>query len=143
MSDTPQEARVETPQTTHLHQAAFFSGIIPHPAIMEQYRAIDPAYPGRIFAMAEREQAHRHAMNRDNQADATKLQKGLLLQSAAGPICALLVVTLLGGVGTWLALAGHDWVAGTVFATALVAIIPAIMGQRKAKVDESTEVDNV
>jgi len=40
-----------------------FTGPLPPPDIMRAYGAVDPSFPERIMAMAEREQAHAHAMD--------------------------------------------------------------------------------
>ena len=41
-----------------------FSGPLPPPRMMEQYNLIDPTFANRILQIAEREQAHRHGMDK-------------------------------------------------------------------------------
>ena len=49
----------------------FTSGPIPSPEVLRQYEALHPDLPDKIFAMAQKEQEHRHAVD---------LQKLSLLQ---------------------------------------------------------------
>ena len=42
-----------------------FSGPVPHPALMKEYAEIDPDFPKRLFEIAERQQIHDHAVEKD------------------------------------------------------------------------------
>lgn len=42
-----------------------FSGPIPPPDVLSEYREIDSSFPERCMKMAEKEQEHRHAMERE------------------------------------------------------------------------------
>lgn len=45
-----------------LRKTEVFSGPLPPPSILKQYDGISEGFAGRIVAMAEREQAHRHSI---------------------------------------------------------------------------------
>lgn len=52
---------IETAQTASIQEIKTleqFSGPVPHPDYMEQYKNIDPSLPGRFTAMAEKALAH-------------------------------------------------------------------------------------
>ncbi len=57
------------PQKNHtiIEQQKFFAGPIPSPEVMQEYKDIDPGLPDRIMTMAEKQQAHRTAMERREQ----------------------------------------------------------------------------
>jgi uncharacterized membrane protein len=123
-----------------------FSGAVPPPALMEQYKSIDPTFPERFFTMAELEQRHRIQMDTENQRDASKLQRYLITQDLYGKVVALVVVVVMVAAGVWLTLKGHDWVGGSVFTTSLVGAVALFFGQSKRKnetePDQKTENPN-
>lgn len=69
------------------------SGPLPSPRVMNAYRELGEDFPERIFAMAEKEQAHRHEIANRNSRTASFAQK-------AGVVLAglLALVGVLGGV---------------------------------------------
>lgn len=56
----------------HAH-ASWFSGPVPSPGHMKEYAEIDPSFPDRFFAMAEKQQAHDQAVEKDIIATNTKI----------------------------------------------------------------------
>ena len=61
---TPQPSHIVTATETKIVK----SGPIPDPATLQQYDILVPGSAQRIIAMAEREQAHRHAREAEEQA---------------------------------------------------------------------------
>lgn len=96
--------------------ASRFSGPVPSPSHMKEYAEIGQSFPERFLAMAEKQQAHDHAVEKDILATNTKiiseyqaLEKrgqtlGFLLAAAgivAGVITSILGAPLAGGlIGT-------------------------------------------
>ncbi len=54
------------PQGAFVAQQEFYSGPIPHPAIMSQYKELDPSFPDRILTMAEKQAESRQYVERTN-----------------------------------------------------------------------------
>jgi len=53
----------EQPSTTVVAQQ-IFSGPVPPPGLMAEYKTVDPNLPDRILTMVEEEQKHAHKMER-------------------------------------------------------------------------------
>ncbi len=51
-------------------QRDIHSGPLPHPEILKGYQQIDPSFPERIMAMAEREQEHAHSLEEQRNKNA-------------------------------------------------------------------------
>ncbi|MEJ7610653.1 MAG: DUF2335 domain-containing protein [Ferruginibacter sp.] len=74
MANVPRKQTQITPQATVQPQqtttrgarmtASLYQGVIPPPDMMEHYNEIDPSFPGRILAMAEKEGDHRRAYDK-------------------------------------------------------------------------------
>ena len=56
------ENRSDFPQAI---STSLFSGPIPPPALMKEYAEIDPDFPRRFFAVADKQLAHDHAIEKD------------------------------------------------------------------------------
>ncbi len=48
--------------------ASWFSGPVPSPAHMKEYAEVDSSFPERFFAMAEKQQTHDHAVEKESMA---------------------------------------------------------------------------
>lgn len=97
-----------------------FTGPIPHPRILKEYAGIMPDAPGRIFCMAEKQQAHRIDLEKSViKSDIHRADLGLILgfvlflMFGLGSIVllaigkdiqgyALLATSLLGGIGNFI-----------------------------------------
>ena len=93
--------------------ASRFFGPVPSPAHMKEYAEIDPGFPERFFAMAEKQQAHDHAVEKESMAANIKIVSeyqtlerrgqtfGFILAAAglvAGVITSVLGSPLAGGI---------------------------------------------
>lgn len=93
--------------------ASRFFGPVPSPAHMKEYAEIDPNFPERFFAMAEKQQAHDHAVEKESMAANIKIVSeyqtlerrgqtfGFILAAAglvAGVITSVLGSPLAGGI---------------------------------------------
>ena len=108
----PLADRLEDRDSLHAH-ASWFSGPVPPPGHMKEYAEIDPSFPDRFLAMAEKQQAHDQAVEKDIIATNTKivseyqvLEKrgqtlGFILAAAgliAGVVTSVLGAPLAGGI---------------------------------------------
>ena len=93
--------------------ASRFFGPVPSPAHMKEYAEIDPSFPERFFAMAEKQQAHDHAVEKESMAANIRIVSeyqtlerrgqtfGFILAAAglvAGVITSVLGSPLAGGI---------------------------------------------
>ncbi|MEW6490361.1 MAG: DUF2335 domain-containing protein [Thermodesulfobacteriota bacterium] len=92
--------------------ATLFNGPLPPPDAFEHYERTLPGAANRILAMAERQEAHRHAIEGD--AVRAKIRQAYVGQAAGF----LLAVTAIGG-GMALMYAGQS---GWGFATVVTAV---------------------
>ena len=53
--------------------ASRFFGPVPSPSHMKEYAEIDPSFPERFFAMAEKQQTHDHAVEKESMAANIKI----------------------------------------------------------------------
>lgn len=111
-SHSPVEPALETRQ---VFSFVSWQGILPRPDDLHAFGEIDPSFPERIFAHAEREQKHRHEMER-RQLDAEVASFNLYASFRMRGQWFAAILTLVGmGVGTWIALSGHPRTGGVVF----------------------------
>jgi len=102
-------------QVVQAQISATFSGPLPHPDILIRYNDAIPDAAERIVALAERQSAHRMALeNRVIDADIRRANSGLI----AG-----LVVALVFGAGSFvLVLSGYALVGGIIGTGDIVAL---------------------
>lgn len=105
--------------------AKFHSGPLPDAETLERYAEVIPNVGERMMALVEREAAHRHECESKLVTCQTTLAK-------RGQWIGSLLTVLLTGVGTYLALQGHDWLAGVVFTTTIGAVVTIFVLQRIA-----------
>jgi len=92
-----------------------FSGPIPHPRVLEQYKDVDAALPMMLMKMASEEQNHRHDIERQKIGlIQTKLneqaaeQKDRALFGSRGQMCGVLIWLSLIGLIVFLACLGFS-----------------------------------
>ncbi|MEG6504208.1 DUF2335 domain-containing protein [Nitratidesulfovibrio sp. 1201_IL3209] len=98
------------------------SGPLPAPQTLEAYERIAPGAAGRIIAMAEEEQRHRHACDsslisaqiQDSKAERQAEQRGQWLA-----FCLAMTMSLVAGMAIW---QGHPVTGGAILGTTLVGI---------------------
>jgi uncharacterized membrane protein len=71
-SDAADERSNESDSGTVVFRAAEYSGPIPPPELIEGYQQAIPKGGERVFELAEREQHHRHAIERQQLANVSK-----------------------------------------------------------------------
>lgn len=111
-------------------QQQHHSGPLPAPETLARYDQLIPGVAARIVRMAEREQEH--AISQQQlalQSDVSARAKALSLH-ARGQVFALILALAGIGASVGLALTGHDWVAGVIAGSVIVALATAFLGTR-------------
>ena len=110
--------------------AASFSGPLPPPSTLERYEQIAPGAAERVIAMAERNQAHRHALE-------TAAVHHEIQISNRGQVCALIVALTGISAGAYIASLGQpvagSGVVGGVIATIAVTYLKTHHDRRKER----------
>lgn len=110
-----------------------FSGPLPPPDTLSQYKALDPDLLNRIVTMAEKEQSHRHHI----EAGIVKNKFGI---DSRGQHYALGVSVLLIALASWALHLGHPATAGAIAVTAVIGAIGAFL--RKPSSRKHSTADN-
>lgn len=117
-------------------QAQQFSGPIPPPALLGQYEEILPGMADRILQMAERQESHRHGI--EKQAVTAEINRGYL-GMASGFLVAICGLSI-GGI----LLYGNKVVEGSVFAgvtlVSLVAVFVYGANKRSREREQKTRI---
>jgi len=112
------------PRTTAIFSA--YSGPLPPPDQLGAYQNIDREFPGRIMAMAEKEQSHRHAME-DRALQSTASFERL------GQLCTLLISGAVIAIGALIALKAHAVAGSIVAAVPLASLAAQLISGRRIK----------
>lgn len=59
---SPPVSKAKPPSGIQVAQASFFQGPLPPPEDLQKFKEVDPSFPERIIAMAERQAGHRQAL---------------------------------------------------------------------------------
>jgi len=119
-------------------QSISFSGPLPPPGLLKQYNDVIPNGAERIMAMAERQSAHREALE-------DKVVTGNLASQARGSHYAFLIclVSIVGGfvlIGMGKSIVGVSAVIGSL-ATLTSVFLLAKREQRRDRMEKSATVD--
>jgi len=102
-------------------------GPLPDPDSLERYNRTITDGANRIMTMAEEQAKHRQAM------------EALMVNSAVdakkrGQHMAFGLVLFLSLLGAYLGAGGHDWLAGTVFTSTIIAVVTVFLGKKRKEV---------
>ncbi|MBI1901554.1 MAG: DUF2335 domain-containing protein [Planctomycetia bacterium] len=95
--EQPQDHGTVVQVTQH---AEFFSGPIPHPALLREYDAIDPGRARKILDLFEEQSRHRMALEKTVVASD-------VVRSWAGLVCGFVISLAALAVAGWLVYLGH------------------------------------
>lgn len=101
--------------------AQVFSGPLPPPAVLDEYKKIDPSIPARLLQLVEKEQAARLEWNK-NEAECKKKD---LRNVHFGQIAGTLLVVFLAICGLVALYVGAYTVAGVIFGTTIFSLFSA------------------
>jgi uncharacterized membrane protein len=82
------------------HRVARFAGPLPPPGVLKEYDSVQPGFAERIVAMAEREQSHRHGLEKRGLSGAINAER-------FGQVFAFLLSLLLIGGSIYLIATGN------------------------------------
>lgn len=105
-------------------QSQFYSGPIPHPALLKQYDDIVYGAAQRILSMAEENQRHRIDLEQ-------KITSSQLSTMKTGQWMAFCLSLLAFGSSAFLAMNGQSAVAGIFISVTLVSLVAAFIQGRK------------
>ncbi|MFF4932265.1 DUF2335 domain-containing protein [Streptomyces griseofuscus] len=98
---------------------------------MQGYEDVQPGFAERIMAMAEREQQHRHDMDRTDAGQAYRL-------ASRGQILALVALAIMASLAITLAVLGQPVWAAVVGGIDVAAVVGVFIGgQRQSSEDQS------
>jgi uncharacterized membrane protein len=113
---TPQQADIVSPDHRQAHiTTRSWRGPLPTPDDFRGYDEILPGAAERILALAERQAAHRHNMEKAEVA-------GQYRRSFLGLFAGFVVAVTALGLGGFLINSGHDWAGGLVVGADLVGL---------------------
>lgn len=101
-------------------EATLHVGPIPPPSDFDAYNQVVPGAAGRILAMAEEDAAHVRLTQR-------RAQVFTLIERLAARLFSLTFASGALGLAGYLALQGHDTVAGIIAGTTIGAVVAALI----------------
>lgn len=125
-----QSARFPQPVvTTHtVVSEQAWHGPLPHPDQLKAFDAVVPGAADRIIRMAEQEGEHTRALEAGAVREIARAQR-------YGQYAATFIATAAIIAAVWLALEGHDTVAGILGGTTLTTVVVAFLQARRAQAD--------
>jgi uncharacterized membrane protein len=105
-------------------QATYHSGPLPTPKDLHEYNLVEPGAADRIIGMAEREQGHRHEMERG-------LLRTHSRNSTLGVICGFIFGMSTLGVGVLGVMNGYSFLGGASALGGLATIIAIFVYQQR------------
>ena len=107
-----------------------WQGPLPNPEALEHYGRIDESFPARVIAMAERQALHR-------QENETRRAKAASRDSLLGIVAGLLIALAGLGVCAYLAMHGHDEVAGIIGGSTLLGMVTVfVVGKKRSQASD-------
>lgn len=110
-----------------------FSGPIPPPDTLAKYEEKFPGFGERILAMAEREAAHRHELDKRNADIADADLHAARAETRRGQWMAFVLTALAFAAAVFCAIHNQPWVAGIIAGTTLVSVVSTIMNRAQKK----------
>lgn len=110
-------------------RAEQWQGPLPPPAVLKQYDAVIDGLAERLVSTMEREQSHRHAMERE------MLRTHNAMYSRGQFIAGLVAITCIAS-GFVLGTQGHTSIAIAFVTSGLGQVVIAFLGERKDKTDK-------
>lgn len=109
--------------------ASYHEGPLPPAEVIAQYESILPGAADRIFKMAEKQQTHRHGMEKNVLASHIRRSREGLLAGLAVAIGGL----VLAGISLYL---GYPWTAFALTSGTLASLVGVFVVGKKAQDDE-------
>lgn len=120
-----------------------FSGPLPPPEILAQYKEISPDLIKQIEVMAAKEQEHRHGIeDKTVNAGIEDLKEGRIIERH-GQIFAFLIGTIAIISGTIIALCGYQIAASIIGGGGILGLVSAFIMGRAMKENDDRDYDNI
>ena len=107
--------------------SATFSGPLPPPSLLQGYENIQPGFAERIVKMAEEESSHRKEQEQKELDADIKFGHRDYTERRLGQILAFLIVIIMAGLGSYLAMNGKEIVGSVFGGPAIVSIVLAFL----------------
>jgi len=117
-------------------RSELFSGPIPHPAILGGYEQVCPGAADRIIAMAEKEQAHAHAVEVERLRNASETTR----RGQNGAMAIGGIATAGSVLAVW---AGSAAVGGIIATVGLGTLAVGFLGPQIAKIFRAKKADQL
>ncbi len=120
----------QTKPSTSNHKPELFisqsyEGMIPPPNMMAEFMNVDPTFPERIMAMAEKESAHRHK-------NELMLNKGLVRSTYLGMLLGFFAACMVGYLVYFALTLGYATEAA-IIATGVIVAIAGVFVYKKRR----------
>lgn len=109
-----------------------FKGPIPPPKMLNEYNEVEPGLAARIVERAEREQLHRHEMDRQQVADIRAVTRYTGLSRLLGQVFAFVIAMTAISIGGFLIYSGKDTEGLVSIIGTIVAIVAVFIGGKVA-----------
>lgn len=119
-SKIAQQSREQRELVATFQRVEFRSGPVPSAEELEHYNSVLPGGADRIFTMAEKEQSHRHKMDREDAGSATR-----------GQWMGFSIAMILIVCGTWLIAIGGVIEGSLMAGGSAVALVALFLRQRE------------
>lgn len=103
-----------------------FTGPLPPPQYLHQYEQTLPGAAERIFAIAEKQQEHRQAMEKTGLKSVTR-------QTTRAQWMAFILTILFSVIATWMVVTGFQTIGIIIFGTTIAAVITAFIAGSRIK----------
>jgi uncharacterized membrane protein len=120
---------------TVTHQSVSFSGPLPHPSLLAKYNEVIPNGAERIMAMAERQSAHREALE-------TLVITGNVKAQARGTVFAFIVCIIALSAGFYLVHEGREVAGFASIVGAMGGVLGTFIYSKKGQRKERDEKAN-
>ena len=97
--------------------------LIPSPQELEQYKAVDPRFVEYFYNTAEKEQAHRHEMDKAKMKIIRKTESRAERINLWGMVFAFLSIVVCMGVSAWALYLDRPWFAGVFGVIGIASIV--------------------
>ena len=115
LESLPKEQRETVMRIFYAVEQSSFQGPLPPPEMLKGYESVLPGSAERLLSMAENQMKHRIGM------ESSALDSQMKM-SRKGQVLGFVIVLLLEGIAFWLGMNGHDWLAGVIGCTTVIAL---------------------
>ena len=122
----PQKQGSRATRADVAYRETFFQGPTPDPDTLLKYKDVDPTFPERIMAMAERQAKHRQELEKRH-------LRGEIRTRYFGLVSALLAVAGIGALCAYMVKLGHPTAATSTACSVIVALAGTFLYGVKAK----------